>query len=71
MYFFITELDDFADGSNQQHVEYQSRQEVRHMEAHADVDKSLAKEADDYIAKGALSLNEATFRYPQNGLILF
>lgn len=67
----LTELGDFADGSNQQHVEYWSRQEFRHIEAHADVDEHLAKEEDDSIAKGDLSPNEASFRYPQNGHVLY
>jgi len=67
----LTELGDVADGNNQQHVEYWSRQEFRHIEAHADVDEHLAKDADDSIAKGELSLNEATFRYPQNGHVLY
>jgi hypothetical protein len=67
----LTELGDVADRSNQQYVEYWSRQEFRHIEAHADVDEHLAKEADDSIAKGELSLNEAAFRYPQNGHVLY
>ena len=42
----LTEMGDDVGDSNLQHVEYWTRQEWRHIEAHADVDEHLAKEQD-------------------------
>ena len=42
----------FELGDEAEYVEYWTRQEWRHIEAHADVDEYLAKEHDDLIAKG-------------------
>jgi hypothetical protein len=57
----LTEMGDFASG----YVEYWSRQEWRHIEAHADVDEALAKQQDR-----AGSTKEG-FRYPDSGHVLY
>ena len=50
-------LDEIGDSS--QHVEYWSRQEWKHIEAHADVDEKLAASSDE------------PFRYPHTGHVLY
>lgn len=67
----LTEIGDDVDDSNLQHVEYWTRQEWRHIEAHADVDEHLAKEQDIAISKGELDANQVEFRYPENGHVLY
>lgn len=52
-----------------QFVEYWTRQEWRHIEAHADVDENLAKEQDKDLALSSIS--EIPFRFPTNGHVLY
>ncbi len=52
-----------------QFVEYWTRQEWRHIEAHADVDENLAKEQDKDLALSSSS--EIPFRFPKNGHVLY
>jgi len=59
----LTEIGD----PTRQFVEYWSRQEWRHIEAHADVDENLAKEQDR--ANGGLATE--AFRYPDKGHVLY
>ncbi len=55
-----------------QYVEYWTRQEFRHIEAHADVDEHLAKEHDASIASGEMESSTAPpYRYPKNGHVLY
>ena len=51
-------LDEIGDDSP--YIEYWSRQEWKHIEAHADVDEKLAA-----------SMPEAPHRFPQNGHVLY
>lgn len=64
----LTEL-----GDDSMFVEYWTRQEWRHIEAHADVDEHLAKEQD---AAYNPTMNDdmgsiIPFRYPENGHVLY
>lgn len=62
----LTEMGDTVDSDDgNQYVEYWTRQEWRHIEAHADVDEHLAKEQD------ALGNTDNAFRYPRNGHVLY
>lgn len=67
-------LDEILDemGDDSKYVEYWSRQEWRSIEAHADVDESLAKQQDDD-DDGAPGGVEASspFRYPNHGHVLY
>jgi hypothetical protein len=62
-------------GDDSTFVEYWTRQEWRHIEAHADVDEHLAKEQDVSISKNMNgdddSLGPFSFRYPENGHVLY
>jgi hypothetical protein len=61
----LSELGDDINEKEVQYVEYWTRQEWRHIEAHADIDEHLAKEQDlDYS-------HDQSFRYPQNGHVLY
>lgn len=65
-----------SDGMNNttQYVEYWTRQEWRHIEAHADVDELLAKREDkDAAEMGGSSQSHSSppFRYPSNGHVLY
>jgi len=51
--------------NDQQYVEYWTRQEWRHIEAHADVDENLAKEQDREKSE------DEPFRYPRHGHVLY
>ncbi len=71
----LTELGDVAPKSTEdkvQFVEYWTRQEWRHIEAHADIDEHLAKEED---MRATTSTQESTldlpFRYPSYGHVLY
>lgn len=61
----LTEMGDAANETNTQYVEYWTRQEWRHIEAHADVDENLAKEQD---MSGSVGDG---YRYPVNGHVLY
>lgn len=50
-------------GDGEEFVEYWSRQEWRHIEAHADVDENLAKEWD--------RTGDSGYRYPKKGHVLY
>ena len=64
--------DEDINDDNEQYVEYWTRQEWRHIEAHADVDEHLAKEQDGEIAKGNRGVDDDfSFRYPDNGHVLY
>lgn len=70
----LSELDDEStkQSSTHQYVEYWTRQEWRHIEAHADVDEHLAKEQDKNITDGSKSLSDAPpFRFPSHGHVLY
>lgn len=67
----LSELGDEADDENKQYVEYWTRQEWRHIEAHADVDEHLAKYQDKAILNGEMDLNQVRYRYPKNGHVLY
>lgn len=62
-------------GDDSTFVEYWTRQEWRHIEAHADVDEHLAKEQDVSISNNENgdddSLGPFSFRYPENGHVLY
>lgn len=62
----LNQLGDNGNGKEVQYVEYWTRQEWRHIEAHADVDEHLAKEQDS-----DPSSHDQSFRYPQNGHVLY
>lgn len=62
----LTELGDCVNGEDVQYVEYWTRQEWRHIEAHADVDEHLAKEQDLEHTS-----HDKSFRYPKNGHVLY
>lgn len=67
----LTELGDNSNSSNStQFVEYWTRQEWRHIEAHADVDEHLAREQDN---DPSLDKSDELplFRYPTNGHVLY
>ena len=66
----LTEMGDIPRGKKQ-YVEYWTRQEWRHIEAHADVDEHLAKHHDKEIAEGQGDANEYQYRYPTNGHVLY
>ena len=61
----LTEMGETANETNTQYVEYWTRQEWRHIEAHADVDENLAKEEDLKVSM------RGGFRYPKNGHVLY
>ncbi len=64
--------DNNVDVVPKQYVEYWTRQEFRHIEAHADVDEHLAKEHDASIANGEMtSSTSPPYRYPENGHVLY
>ena len=67
----LSQLGDEADEENKQYVEYWTRQEWRHIEAHADVDEHLAKDHDRAIEKGDMEENQVGYRYPKNGHVLY
>jgi len=67
----LSELGDVADENNKQYVEYWTRQEWRHIEAHADVDENFAKEQDAIVANGGSLPDQSPFRYPKNGHVLY
>lgn len=76
----LTELGDDMNNDSEdnrnttQYVEYWTRQEWRHIEAHADVDEILAKEEDkDTVAMGRALQSQSSppFRYPSNGHVLY
>ena len=80
----LTEIEDNAedDGSAQKkhYVEYWTRQEWRHIEAHADVDENLSKRVDqnkmsddvDLQSKYSATYQETRgYRYPTNGHVLY
>lgn len=71
----LSEIGDETDESNPQYVEYWTRQEWRHIEAHADVDEFSAKEYDAALAKGEIDIDSDSdsdlFRYPNNGHVLY
>lgn len=72
----LTKLEDgsnsnSANNGQQQFVEYWTRQEWRHIEAHADVDENLAKEQDSDVAQKGGSNLDLPFRYPSNGHVLY
>ena len=67
----LSQLGDVADEENRQYVEYWTRQEWRHIEAHSDVDEHLAKEHDAMIANGDLDSDHVGYRYPKNGHVLY
>ena len=48
-------------------VEYWSRQEWRHIEAHADIDELLVRDQQ----KQQTPMNDLTFRFPKNGHVLY
>ena len=55
-----------------QYVEYWTRQEWRHIEAHSDIDENLAKEQDkDKITNNNGSISIPPFRYPTKGHVLY
>mmetsp|Transcript_24283 Transcript_24283/g.27747 ORF Transcript_24283/g.27747 Transcript_24283/m.27747 type:complete len:405 (+) Transcript_24283:58-1272(+) len=57
---------------SKQYVEYWTRQEWRHIEAHADVDEHLAKEQDTNMNHEQEEHDASTlFRYPANGHVLY
>mmetsp|Transcript_16767 Transcript_16767/g.31772 ORF Transcript_16767/g.31772 Transcript_16767/m.31772 type:complete len:380 (+) Transcript_16767:130-1269(+) len=66
----LTEL-----GDDSPFVEYWTRQEWRHIEAHADVDENLAKEQDAFITPYNMNdgedIGSFSFRYPENGHVLY
>jgi hypothetical protein len=57
----LTEMGDLGS----EYVEYWSRQEWRHIEAHADVDEALAKRHDQE------GMTKEGFRYPDHGHVLY
>lgn len=80
----LTELDDSTSSKPKQYVEYWTRQEWRHIEAHSDVDESLAKKYDamnideatikDLASKYPSTYvhnNEGGYRYPTHGHVLY
>lgn len=79
----LTELGDVVDETNTnptQYVEYWTRQEWRHIEAHADVDENLAKDQDRGVFSnngGSQSQSQSedqqnySYRYPKNGHVLY
>eukprot|EP01082_Thalassiosira_pseudonana_P010379 g9184.t1 g9184 contig36:65401-66042(-) len=80
----LTELDDSTSSKPKQYVEYWTRQEWRHIEAHSDVDESLAKKYDamnideatikDLASKYPSTYvhnNEGGYRYPIHGHVLY
>jgi len=76
----LAQVGDDDEDHNKQYVEYWTRQEWRHIEAHADVDEFLAKEQDRAIAKGDHNTQKEEeeedsvpmgFRYPDNGHVLY
>jgi len=69
----LTEIGDVPAGNDEQYVEYWTRQEWRHIEAHADVDENLAKQQDMELMKNGelANIDESTFRYPTNGHVLY
>ena len=63
-----TDNDDDDGQQQQQFVEYWTRQEWRHIEAHADVDENLAKEED----KSEMETSQVLpFRFPSRGHVLY
>jgi len=68
----LTQLEEQEKGNNKKeaktkaskYVEYWTRREWRHIEAHADVDENLAKQQDQQQQKDA-------FRYPKQGHVLY
>lgn len=68
----LTEMGDVVNDGEEQYVEYWTRQEWRHIEAHADVDENLAKEQDLDDFKSCDNANDSSsFRYPSNGHVLY
>ena len=64
----LRQLDDGSDTDKEQYVEYWTRQEWRHIEAHSDVDENLAKEHD---TQQQQSTPSDYFRYPDYGHVLY
>mmetsp|Transcript_3943 Transcript_3943/g.5710 ORF Transcript_3943/g.5710 Transcript_3943/m.5710 type:complete len:350 (+) Transcript_3943:1026-2075(+) len=70
----LTELGDAAPKSTDdkvQFVEYWTRQEWRHIEAHADVDEHRAKKEDSQAAATRENNSNLPFRYPTHGHVLY